>query len=309
MTKTCERARRARAANAVRPFIVSFVLLLTAAVGWSQKKADPPPTAEAIEGAYKISLAGATEYEFRIGKDEKDKPLELRREPVLRWSNPARSDIQGCVFLWTREGRPLMVGSLHQWFKPRTAWGLIMQHEFHSLAEEPLSARFHGTPVWKTEDAGVKFVDVPNAAAPAAEEVQRRLQLRKLAKEFSGIARYKDEPGDVELRQLPRPIHSYSAPNQGILEGGLFAFVRGTDPEMFLLVEARGKDAATARWKFAGTRMTTQADLRLQRGDKPVWEAKLPEWKNVADHKGAFTAFSFNKIHDFLKEANANPKP
>jgi hypothetical protein len=309
MTKTCELARSASAANAVRWLSASLIVLLAAAIGLSQKPVDSPPTAEVIEGAYKVSLAGAMEYEFRIGMDEKEKPLELRREPVLRWSNPAKSDIQGCVFLWTREGRPLMVGSLHQWFKPRTAWGLIMQHEFHSLAEEPLSAKFHGTSVWKTEEAGVKFVDVPNAGAPAAEEVQRRLQLRKLAKEFAGIARYKDEPGEVELRQLPRPIHSYSAPKQGILEGGLFAFVRGTDPEMFLLVEARGKDAATARWQCAGARMTTQADLRLQRGNKPAWEAKLPEWKSVADHKGAFTAFSFNKIHDFLKEANANLKP
>ena len=288
-------------------------VLSTAAVGWTQKPADPPAANENIEAAFKIALASAAEYEFHVGKDEKDKPLELVREPKLTWSNPANSDVQGSVFVWTREGRPLVVGSIYKWFSPqaiRAQGGLVMQHEFHSLAEEPLSARFHGDSVWTTEEAGLKFVAVPDAAAPAAGEVQRRLQLRKLAKEFSGVAQYRNAPTDTELRLLPRPIHSYAAPKQGILEGGLFAFVRGTDPEFFLLIEARGKDAAAARWLFAVARMTNMAELRVRHQKKQVWEAGLLPWRDVSgSHKLAYTAFSFNKIPFFLTEAIAKPKP
>jgi hypothetical protein len=286
--------------------LVPVAVLSTAAVGWTQKPADQPATPENIEAAYKISLAAAAEYEFRVGKDENEKPLELVRESRLKWSNPAASDIQGNVFVWTRDGRPLVVGSFMKWFSPRS----VMQHEFHSLAEEPLKAKFHGDPVWATDEAGVKFADVPGAPAPAAGETQRVLQLKKLAKECSATARYRNAPDDTELRLLPQPIHSYTAPKQGVLSGGLFAFVRGTDPELWLLVEARGKDAATARWQFAAARMTNMAELRLRHQDKQVWEVGLLPWKDVSGtHERPYTAFELKKIPDFLNEAITKPKP
>ena len=285
--------------------VIPVGVLATAAVAWPQKPAEVPATPENIEAAFKISLAAAAEYEFRAGKDEKEKPLELVREPRLKWSNPSVSDIQGNVFVWTREGRPLVVGSFMKWFSPRS----VMQHEFHSLAEESLSAKFHGTAVWATDDAGVKFADIPGAPAPAAAEAQRLLQLRKLAKEFSGIAKYRNATSDTELRLLPQPIHTYAAPKQGVASGGLFAFVRGTDPELFLLIEARDKKDEPARWQFAAARMTNMAELRLRHQDKPVWEAGLLPWKEVSGtHELAYTAFELKEIPDFLKEA-IKPKP
>jgi hypothetical protein len=286
--------------------ILPVVVLTTAAVGRPQKPADTPATPENIEAAFRISLAAAAEYEFRVGKDENGKPVELVRDSRLKWSNPAVSDIQGNVFVWTREGRPLVVGSFMKWFSPRS----VMQHEFHSLAEESLKAKFHGSRVWATDDAGVKFANIPGAAAPAASEAQRLLQIRKLAREFSGTAKYRDAPSDTELRLLPQPIHSYAAPKQGVVSGGLFAFVRGTDPELFLLVEARGKDDATARWQFAAARMTNMAELRLRHQDKQVWEAGLLPWKAVSgSHELAYTAFELKQIPDFLREATVKPKP
>src|SRR5215467_5501686 len=99
-------------------------VLATAAIGRPASAADTPATPENIEAAFKISLAAAAEYEFRVGKDENEKPLELVRESRLKWSNPAASDIQGNVFVWTRDGRPLVVGSFMKWFSSRS----VMQH-------------------------------------------------------------------------------------------------------------------------------------------------------------------------------------
>jgi hypothetical protein len=79
---------------------------------------------------------------------------------------------------------------------------------------------------------------------------------------------------------------------------------------MFLLIEARGKDAATARWQFAVARMTNMAELRVQHQNKQVWEVGLLPWMDVSgSHKLAYTAFEFREIPDFLKEAIAKPKP
>lgn len=290
-----------------RSWLPVAFLLVAAPMGLAQRPADPPPAdKENIEAALRLTRAAAAEYEFRVGKDKDQKPLDLVREPRLKWSNPSASDIQGNVFVWTRDGRPLVVGSFMKWFSSRSA----MQHEFHSLAGEPLRAKFHGTPVWATVEPGVKFADIPGAAAPAAGEAQRGLQLRKLAKEFSGIAHYRGAPDDTELRLLPQPIHSYAAPKHGVLSGGLFTFVRGTDPELFLLVEARRKDGATAKWQFAAARMTNMAELRLRHKDKQVWDAGLRPWKEVSgSHELPYTAFEFRQTPDFLKDALAEPKP
>jgi hypothetical protein len=280
---------------------------LTAAVpvvGRAQKADDPPPNKENIEAALKLTLAAAAEYEIRVGNDEKEKPLELQREPILKWSNPDRGEVHGNVFVWTRDGRPLVVGSLFKWFTRFTH----MSHEFQSLTEDPLSAKFHGEQVWKTSEAGLRFADLPGAAVPAATEAQRLLQLKQLAKEFSGSKKERDEKtGVIELRLLPQPVYRYAAPKQGIITGGLFALVHGTDPEIFLLIEARGKDTATARWQYAVTRMTS-SEVRLKHGDKQVWSGEIVPWKDVTDHTHAYTSFLFKEIPEFLKDPPAKPK-
>jgi len=278
------------------------LLAIAAVPGPAQKPADPTANRENIEAALKLTQAAAAEYEIRVGTDEM-KPLELQREPVLKWSNPDRGEIHGNVFLWTRDGRPLVVGSLFKWFMPFTH----MSHEFQSLSDQPLSATFHGKPVWKTDESGVRFVEVPGAPAPAAAEAQRLLQLKQLARDFSGIKKERDEGTVVELRLLPQPIHRYAAPKQEILAGGLFTLVHGTDPELFLLIEARGKEAASASWQYAVTRMTSSA-LQLRHRDKQVWAAEVLPWKTVSDHEHAYTSFMFKEIPDFLKDALAKPK-
>src|SRR5207237_2423512 len=130
--------------------------------GRAQRPADTPANPENIQAALRLTLAAAAEYEIRVGDDEKEKPLDLLREPVLKWSNPDRGEVHGNVFLWARDGRPLVVGALFKWFSPMTH----MAHEFLSLAEEPLRAKFHGVSVWKTSESGLRFVDVRKAAAP-----------------------------------------------------------------------------------------------------------------------------------------------
>jgi hypothetical protein len=299
----------------------SLVALLTVGslaatvVGLAQKPADPTPAnPENIEAALRLTLAAAAEYEFRVGTDEKEKPLELLREPVLKWSNPDRGEVHGNVFVWTRDGRPLAVGSLFKWFTPHTH----MSHEFLSLAEEPLAAKFHGKEVWKTSESVVRFEDVPGAPAPAATDAQRLLQLKQLAKEFTGSKKERDEnTGVIELRLLPQPVYRYVAPKQGIVSGAMFALVHGTDPEVWLLIEARGKkdepvpkapgespkkDAATARWQYAVTRMTS-SEVRVKHGDKQVWLGEIVPWKDVSSHERPYTSFLFKEVPDFLKDA------
>lgn len=287
--------------------LIPITLLAAAvpAVGFAQKPDEPTPSnKENIEAALKLTLAAAAEYEIRVGTDEKEKPLELRREPVLKWSNPDRGEVHGNVFVWTRDGRPLVVGSLYKWFTPHTH----MSHEFQSLTGAPVAAKFHGTQKWTTSEAGVQFAEVPKAPAVAATEALRFLQMKQIAKDFTGDKKEREDANLTELRLLPQPVYLYAAPKQDVLGGGLFALVHGTDPEIWVLVEARGKDAATAKWQYAAARMNSvEMNLRY-RGEK-VWSKETLAWKDVRDNQHSYTTYLFKDIPDFLRDPPAKPKP
>jgi hypothetical protein len=178
-----------------------------------------------------------------------------------------------------------------------------MEHEFHSLAEMPLSAKFHGEPAWSALESGVKFIDVPDAPPPAASQPQRQLQMRALAKEFAGLGKFGASPSDVSLRLLPQPLYRYEAPQEGVLAGGLFAFVRATDPEILLVIEARGT-ATEARWQFAAARMHSTAALRLEHDEKRVWQAESLSVEEIFQkHTSPYTAYKFKQIPEFLTKA------
>jgi hypothetical protein len=285
------------------------MLALLAPLGWpavvvGQGPTDTRANPENIAASLRLTQAAAAEYELRAGNDESAPPLKLLREPVLQWSNPDRGEVHGNVFLWTREGRPLVVASLFKWFTPHTH----MSHEFHSFAEGPLSGKFHGRPVWHAGEAGVRFADLPGAPAPAAGDAQRVLQMKQLAKDFSGVKKERDDGTIVELRLLPQPIHRYAAPKEGILTGGLFTLVHGTDPEIFVLIEARGRDPASTRWQYAAARMTNSA-LRLRLRDKEVLAVESIRGREVTDPDRPYTTFFFNAVPDFLQDALVKPKP
>src|SRR6185436_15880974 len=135
---------------------------------------------------------------------------------------------------------------------------------------------------------GLKFAPLEGAAKPAGAAPQRLLQMRRLAKDFSATKKERDG-NQQELRLLPQPIYRYAAPKEDILDGGLFTFVQGTDPELFLLLEVRGKEDA-ARWGFAAARMNS-VEFHLRRQDREVWSVEIMPWRDVGSHAETYTTF------------------
>lgn len=239
-----------------------------------------PANKEQIDAALKLTTEAAHKYEIALA-DASGTPAKLIAEPILRWSNPAVGEIHGNVFLWTAAGRPVAVGSLFKWFSPHTH----TSHEFQSLTESKLTAKYDGRQVWTTKDAGVKFVPL-DAEAPAAT-TRRLVELRSLAKRFTGSLTTR-EGEQHELRLLPQPIYRYASPEEGVLDGGLFAFVQGTDPDILLLIEARGEKEP--RWHFAAARMQNVA-LVVKLDGREAWTVPQLEWNVAFDHSQPYTLF------------------
>jgi hypothetical protein len=250
-----------------------------AATSWlaltSQLCADEPAGAKSrgdIERAETTRLIEAELPQWSISRGASREALKLEAKPVLRWTNPGIGRFYGDVYLWTLEGRPSVVMSLYKAWEP--AWGFAA--EVQTLSHESISAQRKDELVWNTPAAGVTFAILPSAAEPADSEVRRMQQMRAFAKDFSAqvIDERLTKSGDrQELRLLPQPIYRYqSAAAPEAVDGALFAIVLGTDPEVFLLLEARRAKELLA-WHYALARMNKDALVVRYKGDE-VWRAK-----------------------------------
>jgi hypothetical protein len=191
--------------------------------------------------------AAAKEYDIRL-KDRGSTKLVLLEQPLLKWTNPARTNEDGAVFLWLNNGRPEVIGSLFTY----KLNAVRTKHEFHSLATVPLTARYQTREAWLPPTGGVKFVAIPGAPVPADSSRLRTIQQKNLAREFTATLFNKDQE-PTELRLLPQPLYKYEPTAGDVQEGSIFSFALGTDPEALLLIESR-KVAGGWEWQYAFAR-------------------------------------------------------
>jgi hypothetical protein len=226
---------------------------------------------------YELTLGGERRSEGEPAAAQETKPLatkaRLETEPVLRWSDIEGGD-DGTLFLWTAAGRPVAAA---QAFSVNR--GKLWLHEFQSLSLGPFSLEREGRKTWTPAKAGIEFRAMPDAPTPAKTAAQRLSQMHAMARLFTASDDYGNAGNIWQLRLLSRPVYRYpmsdSQPSESqeaggeVLDGALFAFVVGTDPEMLLLFEAR-REAGNAAWQYALAPMTAFS-LKASLSDKAVW--------------------------------------
>jgi hypothetical protein len=227
-----------------------------------------------------IYVREATEYSLAVESAPK-KELELKKEPVFEWTNPLRSTPQqGVVFLWLRNGRPAAIGSIFSQ-KDDSLPGRRIAHELHALDREKLlvSRPAGALNEWKPQ-AGLERKLLPDAGVPATTAGARLTQMRRLAQEFTGHETNEDDKRE-DLRLLPAPLYRYPEAKDDVVDGALFTLVstEGTDPEVWLLIEAR-KEGGTTRWEYACARFSNR-NLYVRHKDKEVWSSVRGENDNV----------------------------
>jgi hypothetical protein len=207
--------------------------------------------------------------------------------PLLLFSDDTRADDRGSLWAWSDKGRPLALFEIFQKATSRTVWTVGICN----TSGGRLRAGRMGGPWWLENDSDIAFKDVPAAPPVAPEPALRQRQMKLLAQNFTAYTMFRDGVC-TDLRRLDRPLHSYRDEEAGILEGGLFAFANGTNPELLLFIEARqGKGKASKpAWQFGVGRasygqlhaeyegkevyLATYGNLVIGR-DKPFWSARF----------------------------------
>jgi hypothetical protein len=113
---------------------------------------------------------------------------------------------------------------------------------------------------------------IENPVTPAATANRRLIEMRAIAKQFSGQLKIPNvQPS--QLIFLPQPLHRYQATEHGIIDGAIFSLAVGTDPEILLVIEAKGTEGKTS-YRYTPLR-SHYHELELKRDGVVVWRAPM----------------------------------
>jgi hypothetical protein len=246
-----------------RPSLLAAMLFLGPVC--STLGAEPPESGN--KAAWQSRYRQAAD-EYALYRDSTK--LDLQSEPVYRWSHAAREGgTGGSIYVWTHEGCAEAVACF---WRMRWADGhATLGHELHSLSPTVLGVVREGADLWKPTAPFERTV-FDDAPAPASKPATRLAQMRSLAADFSGHSS-NPQGNRWELRMLTTPVYRYQSNDPDVLDGALFAMVCtvGTDPEAFLLVEAR-RTKEGPRWQFGVARFS-HLDLFVNYHGHEVWRA------------------------------------
>jgi hypothetical protein len=228
-------------------------------------KASAQAPADAQSSSDRLRQMKALANTFTVAGVAADRPpLGPGAEPVFRYDEAARGFLDGTIWTFGGPGRPQAVLKAEIHVKG-IVYGLV------SLAPEALSASGINGWRWSSTRAGLDLKPIPGAPAPAATGRERLRQMRELARRFSALEDDGPVHGKFTLRLLPQPIHHYTDPASDNLDGAIFGFATGTNPDLLLVIESiRVSGPSASPWKYSFARIGG-ADLSGRLDGEVVW--------------------------------------
>jgi hypothetical protein len=240
-------------------------LLIAGGIARGQEPVQQPDDARAAHLA-RMKAVAAT-FQVFAAQGQPESKLELPAEPLLRYADSTRQTNESSLWILGGKGRPsaVLVIEYYPDIEGRPRW----LYEVASLSTERIAAERGDDLKWAAKRPGLDLQPVPDAGPPAARPAQRLVQMRTLRARFAAHERANIE-GRIELRPLASPLHRYADAERGIVDGAIFSFASGTNPQVLLVLEARETDGKQS-WGYAlvqltGERVTAQLD------GKDIWQ-------------------------------------
>jgi hypothetical protein len=183
--------------------------------------------------------------------------LTFAAKPLLRYSDPTRDTYEGAgnvlldagVWRLGTEGRPTALVTLEIYQAPDAS--RVLGFEFLSLTETKFSLKHKTEKIrWDATGSALDMKELPDAPKPAATAAARLAQMRQLARRFVAKERFRNQL--IECRLLAQPIDRYQSAAEKIVDGAIFAYANGTNPELGVVFESDGE-----RWLYGIIRLTS----------------------------------------------------
>jgi hypothetical protein len=223
--------------------------------------------AEARAAHWARMKAVAAEFSLLADADRPDSRIVLPDQPVLRYADNTRRTHESGLWAMGEKGRPsaVLVIEYYSDEKHGTRW----LYEIASLSSKRIAAQRGDDWKWAARQPGLALTPLPGADLPAARPAQRLAQMKKLRDRFTAHERANIE-GRIELRPLASPLFRWEDAAGGILDGAVFSFASGTNPQVLLVLEAQRAEGK-ARWVYDLVQLTGEP-VAAQLDGQEVWK-------------------------------------
>lgn len=215
---------------------------------------EPPMADRAAKARLEMMRKLIVDFDVRSRQVEPPAALKFRPEPLLRYNEPSRPGDKGAQSLldaavWRlgETGRPTAIVTLEVY--PRSDETAVMSYEFVSLTPLAFEVKNSRGVTWTPSSTQLKLAPLTDAPEPADTKRSRLAQMRQLARRFTALAEW--QGNKTECRLLAQPIDRYDDEATGIVDGAVFVFANGANPEMGLLLEC-----SKQHWSYGVFRLT-----------------------------------------------------
>jgi len=280
----CRRSR-----DLLAPVCLFLAVLLPGAIPPARSAADDQKPPEANDQApaetevtkqqreQRLSVMREHVKEFsvvrRVGSEREQ--VELRSEPLLRYSDQPRGFVDASLWCWKSEGRPVALAKVEMGVAAdKTPFWMNC---VASLDDGPISITLGGFPYLSTFKAGFELQRIPRGPMPEKTAPARLRQMKELIGRFAATihSKHRDNAQLVpeELRLLPSPVYRYADDKQDIRDGVIFALTtNGTNPAVMIVIELRLGEGDSPEWKYGIVNMTAD-EVHLRLDEVEVWVA------------------------------------
>lgn len=229
-----------------------------------EKDSATPAEKLQAEQRLKFMIEGLKQNELFVGKDRTS--AALLPHPALRWSNPVSDVKDGIVGVYVAPtGRPVAVVQFTFHSKA------FQVNEFYSVTTESFEMRRGNRSLWKPAKAIFAWQELNDGPSPAKTPQLRLTQMRQIAGEFDVTDNFGAQQKEKQhLRLLAKPLLRYTDEAHDVIDGAVFAYTMGTDPEANLVLELV-RSGESSKWQFAFSPMSIYA-LTASRKNQLVWE-------------------------------------
>jgi hypothetical protein len=235
-----------------------LTLIIVASCCSSTSLVAAPPTEADLEVARKARLAFVQErfmtWKLMLKEDDQ-KVLAAQKEPLIRFSNPVLASVNdGMLFIWRDANRPLAACS----YSIRgTTDVLDVYVEFSTMHHRALRIERDGRSIWQPKTAVLVDQPLPAKEAVPDRPVARLSAMRQLAARFRATEHEVATKQNSELRLMPQPVDRFKSPEYGVVDGALFAYATGNDPQLLLRLEIVENAAKELTWQYTLSRMAS----------------------------------------------------